>query len=373
MKKIGLGCFHFKVKEYISFTEYTKLLKEDLDKITNISNLQILDIEDGFMSGFLPIEEENIEKFNFEDSTGFYPSFFRGKIIFDIFIPKKAQNKIFDEISYQTNETFRVEICFNQIFTFSIIEPKSIKDYEDGSLSVALVREFLKSELENNKDSKFELEVLGPSPFHADFELELLDNLEFNNKHKNTNNSKIFLEIIPTDSYDLVKIIGSKDNFKNENELKHFIVERLSEEFALFYLQTLGENYKAQLWNKVEILLNEAKQNYLKKWWQFKYPMSTKIEKLFLGLVEFKHHNISFSQQINENVARIKREKGYFFLKEFIENKDIGVSQELIGNVSDLINFMDRKQSGYTNNLYFVIVTIVAAMVGAIVGLLLPK
>ncbi|MEI6296141.1 MAG: hypothetical protein WCO84_00660 [bacterium] len=369
MIKFGLGCFHFKLKEYASFDNYTKLLKEELDKVTNISNLEIVNIEDGIKSGFLPIDQEDIEKFNFEDSTGFYPPFFLGKISFDIFIPKKAQNKVADEISYHNNEFFKVEIYFGYIFTYTIIEPQNTLSHEDGSLAVILVREFLSRELGDIKDSKFELEVLGPSPFHADFELQLIEESDF--KKKSINNLKLCVEITPKDSYDLVKIFGSKECFRNIKEFRKFAIEKLSEEFALFYLQTLGENYKSQLWNKVDVLLNKAKKNYLKKWWQFKYPTSSIVEKLFLGLVDFKHHNILFSQQISGEVEKIKREKGVFFLKEFIENKDINISQEAIENVSDLINFMDRQQTIYTNNLYFAIITLIAVIVGAVLSFLL--
>ncbi|MCF7831661.1 MAG: hypothetical protein K9M36_02100 [Candidatus Pacebacteria bacterium] len=376
MKKIGLGCFHFKATQKMSPEEYIKYLKEDLDKITNISNLKIDIQENSFRSGFIPSDEEiKEENFNFEDATGFFPSFCEGKISFDLFIPKKMQEKALGwGFCYKSNEFFKVEIYFNYYFTFTIIEPRKLLDTEESSWAVVCVREFIKNEIENNKEIRFELEVLGPSPFHGDFEIELLDNSNINTEYLNKENLKIFTKIVPTSSYDLVKINGSQTNFKNEEDFKKFVINELSEEFSLYYLQVLFRNYKLNMRQIIDKLAVKAKSGFGIEWWQANIfrRTSSRIEKLFLKVVELKYYNISFSQNINQRMKDTEREKGVFHLKEFFKIEDDDQEeQQYLSSISDLVDFMDKKQSNRTNNTYLFVTTMVGATLGFILSLIL--
>lgn len=367
MKKIGIGCFHFKATKKVSHKEYIILLKNELDKITNISNLEIDVDEKSWRSGFLPeiSKRLNRENYDFETSSGYYPAFIRGSIKFDIFIPKKTQNKIYEPWSYKNNENFNVEIYFTTTFTFTVIEPKFSQDNEGGSSSVMLVREFIIEELKNI-NSSIELEIIGPSPFHVDVELELIEETKIKSEKLNPENLPIFTNVLHKKGYDKLKIYGSNLVYgKNEDILKKTAIKILSDELSLFYFEKLSRNHKLHQISELNHLLSEAKENFYIKRWKYKKSISEIIEKLYIKIVELKYYQIIFIQKINKQYSDLRKINKCLYLEKLDQDNNEAIfSDEAIENISSLVNFMEKRDSHYNNNINLFVSTIIGVILG---------
>jgi hypothetical protein len=94
-----------------------------------------------------------------------------GVITFEVNIPARLQK--FTYLANDEIENFRVTVVFDYVHPVTYIECLDAPgNVEHPSSALVIVREFLREEL-GKRDSSVRLLVLGPSPFHADFSLEV--------------------------------------------------------------------------------------------------------------------------------------------------------------------------------------------------------
>ncbi|MEA2112954.1 MAG: hypothetical protein U9P50_03225 [Patescibacteria group bacterium] len=370
-KQVGIGCFHIKLDEQ-GPGSYLKKLKEVLEAIPSINNIEISD--SGFYKGgFLPINEnieDNVE--TFDSGTGFYPSFSNAKVSFDVFIPQRIQKKISPFNLYCESENFKVAIYYTHIFTFTVVEPtKSIAEGE-GSVSVVVIREFLKNEFDKCEE-EIELETLGPSPMHIDYELEL-KNKKFIQDNSDIFTTNLGIKITKKKSYDLFRLYGDEEKITSLKNLKSILVRELEDELSLYYLVMLSNTYELRLWDEIEDLMTNIRKAFGNKWWSIetkKYFVGKKIEKLFIKLSFFKQYRISFKYLVKEKEKNILLNRESVILKEYIDNELLDINDDVIEDSFGLVNFFDRKYSNYINNFYLVYSVILGGIIGYFINLLI--
>src|SRR5258708_1153461 len=110
MKAIGIGCFWFARRggepedsDTFSAPDHIKAIKEALEGIDNISNVQIHTPRTSIgVNGSLYAEEEEV----------FFPIFSRASITFTIYIPERLIKKFQPGFSYDSVEQYAVHIIY---------------------------------------------------------------------------------------------------------------------------------------------------------------------------------------------------------------------------------------------------------------------
>ena len=174
----GIGCFYFRPKtqfsDSVTIEDYVNLVKTGLETITSIRDVNIT--FDDFGYGKV-IESGEFPKIH--DDYIALPcrgQGFNATIQFDVYIPERIANVLIGGDRFSTDEvieTFSVIVSLGYKLPIAFIFAPVETEEENGSSFVVLVREFLTQQLETSDE--LELEVLGPSPFHANFGDCILD------------------------------------------------------------------------------------------------------------------------------------------------------------------------------------------------------
>ncbi len=179
---------------------YEQNIKNCLNKIENLSELEINDLNPIFRGSFN------------RKSDCYSPSSDMGDIAFKLYIPKKVQSK--KELCKDFNgEHFKVFIIFGYEmpvwYIFPISENKDKDRNNEPSSSVVIVREYLKKTF-NKLNIPFH--TIGPSPFHCDFYISPAEDLKFK-INKSESYDKIIIETPESDSVLLLLDLTSKLSF----------------------------------------------------------------------------------------------------------------------------------------------------------------
>ena len=167
----GVGCFYFVPTEPVpqsgQSARYRELIRGALEAIPNVNNI---DIDGGEDIGLLgaPLQD----RWPSLDAPFFAPYPLWLNIAFDLYVPARIQEQILSPVLEGSvgSEHFHVKLVygFMPLVMITATEPNG---WEEGSAYVVLVREYLERELDQ---SVVGLSYLGPSPFHSDFFLDLV-------------------------------------------------------------------------------------------------------------------------------------------------------------------------------------------------------
>lgn len=225
---------------------------------------------------------------------------------------KEGENKFY----------FVSRMQYDSILTF--VFPRF--ETNNPSDSIYRVREHIKSFI----NSPYELDVLGPSPFHADFFIE------------KTNFFNVSLE--KTHGYDkvLVYVMSNSDR-----DIVEELYKNLSYEFDVFYLLRNIDSAHIELWGEVQNLVSRAigKPSFFS--WRFEdqfYFRHNYLGKAIRSLAEFEAHSIYSKQLAERRYSQVYSvNSGYlsFYLNEEIKENyqyPIKTTQNLLTFISDSKN-----------------------------------
>jgi hypothetical protein len=173
--KFSIGCIQFKPKNLSTRFDSVQALIRSLERSLNgIAAIQDIDIEHHAQmwveDGHLPVPFPSLANGEFPYLGG--GSGLSLNIDLRIAIPQRTQREILGRLD--------VEEIYDEIavfFTYHYDLPLmvvAVPGDHGGKPSdcLYLVREFLKVEMEGNAVSEFTIDVLGPSPFHANFSVK---------------------------------------------------------------------------------------------------------------------------------------------------------------------------------------------------------
>ncbi|MDQ0496790.1 hypothetical protein [Paenibacillus brasilensis] len=346
----GVGCFHFGLKAGTNTTigEYFNEIQKTLESISNISEIDIEFYEEDYdLSESIFISSDNR---GISDGGSLEPYLEDLKISFDIFIPKRIQEELKQIYDFFETERFRISINYTYYFpvvTVQLLDPLSNNVLP--SSAVVLVREFLRKELSKIK-SFIDFQVLGPSPFHADFFIKENDQIE----------KPFTISIVETKGYDQV-VISCKDYINVEEGLKKILFETL-DEFGFFYELNHSDSVANRKWMVIEENLDTLVE-IKKDGKQFKNFFRTNkiLNELFINIGYFEKDQIIYKSYIQKS----KRNITHFILyvdREIDERVNYPTKQ-----VTELIKLYENQKL----NVYVMSATVIAAVSGGLLGALI--
>jgi hypothetical protein len=215
----GIGCLQFRPKDdlarFDSFNDYVSALDSSLRQIAAIQSLEITsdntieNFSDGLPAPFPLLSDSEYPTLS--GSTGVIL-----EIKLRLAIPDRTQKQILDIFESARWKAFGVidvflSYQFDMPITVIYLDGVTHENESSPSNGVVLVREFLKTELESNSNCKFTIDVMGPSPFHADFAVQRRTDIEeYKEKRRNWGAWRRMTAVLlsPFQSYDLVSKIA---------------------------------------------------------------------------------------------------------------------------------------------------------------------
>lgn len=345
----GIGCFHFGLKAGITTTmeEYFKELEKTLEAISNISEIDIEFYEDDYD---LSQEIGNSSDNNMSAGGRIEPYSQDVKISFEMFIPKRVQEDL--KQTYESFKTERFRISINSTYYFPVVIVQLVNPLGENvypSSAVILVREFLRKELSKIK-SFIDFQVLGPSPFHANFFIKEDDQIE----------EPFTISIVETKAYDQITILY-KGYSVIEEAFEEILFETL-DEFGFFYELKHSDVVSSKKWRVIENNLDELVE-IKKEGKQFKNLFSTNkiLNELFVNIGYFEKDQILY----NSYIQKSKRNITHFVMyidREINEQVNYPTNQ-----VTELIKLYENQKL----NVYIMLATVIAAVSGGLLGALI--
>ncbi|NYV74397.1 hypothetical protein [Streptomyces sp. UH6] len=163
VKFFGVGCMVPGLIECNDPDIWTEKVTAAFDEIPSVERFKVFDVKDLDFSwigdGYAT---PNLQRFAIPKS---------GAIVFTVTIPTRLQTMpLVRQIDV---ERFNVMTVFSHTHPVTYVECLAkTETLEDPSMSLAIVREFLRDEFKK-RDSTVTLLTLGPSPFHANFSLQI--------------------------------------------------------------------------------------------------------------------------------------------------------------------------------------------------------
>ncbi|MDT9722801.1 hypothetical protein QVE09_28300 [Paenibacillus sp. ClWae2A] len=346
----GVGCFHFGLKAGTNTTmgEYFNELQKMLESISNISEIDIEFYEEDYDLS----EDVFISPNNRGISNGgtLEPYIEDLKISFDIFIPKRIQEDLGHSHSFFKTERFRVLINYTYYFPVSIIQLlEPLNNDVLPSSAVILVREFLRKEFSKVK-SFIDFQVLGPSPFHADFFIEKGEQIQ----------RPFSISIAQAKGYDQV-VISYNDHINAAEALEEILFETLSE-FGFFYQLNHSNSVTHRKWMVIESNLDtlvEIKKN--RKHFKNFFETNKIINELFINISYFEKDQIIYKSYIQKSKRSITH--FIFYIDREIDERINYPTKQ----VTEFIKLYENQKL----NVYVMSATVIAAVSGGLIGALI--
>ncbi|MBK8256231.1 MAG: hypothetical protein IPK82_26640 [Polyangiaceae bacterium] len=364
----GVGCFRFSYwdgeAKQVTSEEVLNAVRKALEALPALNNLEI---------------EPPLAPRTIEVATTARPVLQDGESIispqamridFDLYIPSRVQHSLIGEtlpggdsaVSITGTERFRV--CIRDTFHGEVafvqpLDPSGDDALDDSpSTAVQVVREFLKK---NFKDptGKVLFEVIGPSPFHADFYLT----------HGATKDSHRFsLKATRPLGYAAFNFTASNEHFDSPEDALEELFFDLSHELGLFYEVTCLRIQALHEWEAlstlIEGLLADTSTRSEKK---TKRPKLPPLEGLMNALARFEIDQVYRDSQIAGHKRSLYDSDTDKYIRELVEEAIKEIPQyptEQIGRV--LAFHWARRQKRFE----YLVATLCALLGGAVGSLI---
>lgn len=216
---------------------------------------------------------------------------------------------------------------------------------QEPSVGIYRVREHIRSFLNH----PYSLDVIGPSPFHADFFI-----------HR-TNFFGVDIE--KTRGYDCIQVHVSSNV---DSDIIDEIYQEIADEINLFYLVRSTEEVRSEAWAKVEEIVFKVLKKpaflsvALEEQFSFRHNY---LAQAMQSLAEFEANSLRLSQLINERFTKTYS-TGKNFLISYIEKEKSEVYEYPVESTQNLLKFIadSRGRTQATINTY--VNTIVNVLLG---------
>lgn len=168
----GVGCFHFGQRQVSPVEEFdTKMYVDEVRAyLSHYTNIESISTKDLRYTKFWDADDEEYDNENgwlLNDSDGIRPWPVDWSFEFVIQIPERIQEQILLEFSSAALETNRFRISIRYEGGLPVAFIRGDRPLSKPSNAVILIGEYLKRN--GPKDSPIDFQLLGPSPFHAEF------------------------------------------------------------------------------------------------------------------------------------------------------------------------------------------------------------
>lgn len=324
----GIGSFIFSVN-LKSSQKIEDIILNFSENLRNIPGLSSLRVEPEFNSPTMLVKGTNQLRFL--------------NISFDI-------NLDIDHKFRDGNDKFR--IISRAFFDVPITIIASQSSLDNPSSGVVKVREYLRKYLRGD----YSLEVIGPSPFHADFLLKK-KSLRFR------------VDIIKQRGYDQIEILSTRTN--NIDAFEEFF-EEIADELNLFYLMNDVELFRVKQWGVVQEKIDKLQANITDSWFdrmRRKLLFSPYIGDIMESVISFESMTLSMSQLVDQRYEDTQRK----YLAQYLEKERKGSHIYPVESVRRLLDFQSSRRSQFNQNLVTTVNTIVSVLLTALITYLFFK
>ncbi|WP_457807628.1 hypothetical protein [Kushneria sp. EE4] len=337
----GVGCFNFGVNESVprrlSVSQFVTDVKRALEAIHSINNISIectnsdeLDLR--FNDPIPSLKEEN----------AFIPHLYFFSVSFDLYIPARVQREVTGNIFFReaNAERFRV-FCQNE-FDCPIAFIWPIKDDPDDSpsSSVVVVRKYLESEFKK-LDGYVTFESLGPSPYHANFQLCP--------KPETEKVQDIFeAKALAVRGYNKVKIYYDTGEFGSAEDAFSALRSLLGDELDVFYEIVRTRNERSRVWVRLqEIMEDLVTKEGLSFWGQLQALRKRRrqIHHAHQQLVEFETLRVFSQQRLQKLVNDLYKSGEPEILKTEVKSKLEELEELPTSELGRLLAFAENRRS----------------------------
>ncbi|WP_448610867.1 hypothetical protein [Geodermatophilus sp. URMC 60] len=179
----------------------------------------------------------------------FQPNIPDAEVTFEVAIPRRLHPELLDGETH-ASERFRVETIYDYHGPCTFVTCLDGDGDRDGSLAVRLLWRFLRQQIPRVSDD-IVFTLLGPSPFHASFQLEPGD----------TKGQPVSWEVVRHVGYSDIRVHFSAEQFSDAHRAFTYVQFRLARELSLFYylvrMQNWGREYSRHLTARTSALVSD--------------------------------------------------------------------------------------------------------------------
>ena len=369
----GVGCFTFEVPDEdhmlmfspgtYSVHDWARDVEAALRELPSLDSIEV----DGFRSvrGDSPPSWRNeLERLIADgphESTHKYGDFQPhpsvGRIKFDVTIPTRTQEQVFNYVGSRVGAStvFSVDIHYDGGMPVAYIRPAAVE--AQPSTSVAVVREFLRSEFDSRlKDNKVKFAAMGPSPMWAEWSLRVAPV---------TNGYAWEIDVDSTrPGYAAVEIIVDSSSAANLEVAFESAKFSLSQTLADFY-HMIGEQNMRRMRRRfievqIEALIKSDSRRWPLGWFHRLFRGSGKANSLTLEILAGKlDEETPIERQDKAGPNSPIRHLDYFFSQQASAEGD-----SYLENAHQIVSLLSTRYS----HIVQVASVIVASLIGGLAG-----
>lgn len=363
MVYFGVGCFHFGVSELMplqfSAQDYTNEIQDTLKRLSTVSHIDI-DYEElgGPTKKQFSFQPDSIP--DFSSGEGWFPQIDFLDLSFELYIPFRLQAELLkkEEQSLRTeSERFSVKMKNGYEAPVAFVVPLDAKTSEcRASEAVKLVRLYLNRELQTH-GTTLAFQFTGPSPFHANFSVDLKDT---------TDHIDVELNTIKQFGYDDFVFTCNASHYVDENSAVQEVMYKIAPELTFYYALIHAHNFAYHEWESVGTKINTFfKSEQASGFWR-KTKHITTHGRLLGDLVDticsFRAEQISSRRPLDDGYRSIYARQGY--LKEYIDAKYNNPPTFPVKEVSEIVKFRENRH----NMFWGAVAVLISAILGGLVG-----
>lgn len=364
---IGCMCFSLRKnfaesKGEITSKEYIEILQRELEQIAAINDIEITSSETWTLKAESLVGEEAIKLLN------------DIRVQFRINIPERMQDSLYKEIygDEQNNliksEEFLVKIEDTYYFPILFVRIKGDNQYREASRALVLVREYLIKELKD-RNSKIDVKILGPTPFHADFFLGPDESKNFDGIYGFRS------DVLKARGYDSIYAFYNKDDYKDIEGAYNDLSLDISQEAEIFYMIRSNDHDRINEWqilnNQMDDVINKEGKFFKKQLSKLFY--AKRIEKVYSSIYSFGVSSALSSAVESSGFKSVYDADKPHHIKYVVE-KEISTSMQYpVSELMKMIEFLENRRSKNIEVIYLAISTLIGAGIGALITYLVAN
>ena len=341
--------------------DFTSRLSRALEGISALNNLHIdaLESENRF-SAF------RSSKLSTKKSEAVFCHGIIREITFDLYIPLRIQKKVAKStvLSRTGTENFRVHIHYPYYGPVAYVQPIGTQS-ESPSTALMVVRKFLASVLSDQSNDLL-FNFVGPSPFHANFQLE-------GHESKNESGDAFEVYIKKGRGYADVTFQFCLSEIDSEQALEK-LFNALDRELGFFYDFKAADSYRHLRWRDIREKMSSLTEHFGKSGFLASLRLigstSRIIAELYASVTQLEINEISNERFVKDTYQSIYDQKDRTYLNEFIrseiDKRPVFPTQQ----VTNLLSVFEGRRSKSVELLVFLAAAIIGGAVGSFITLL---
>lgn len=368
----GVGCLIFGLQESgpskILGSDYLEELNSFLESNSNIDSINLRAGDDFLEDEF---EFDEMPPSIREGTYYFPPPDSDLTIQFDVIIPHRIQKElsVLNREKIRCGERFRVTTYYSFDSPYTVVLPLEPGRRCAPSSAVVVVREFLETQLSKDESSFIQYDWLGPSPFHADFEIIPVED------EAEELDDALVAEFIQRRGYDLVQFRYDTNYFEDSSQAATYAVFKLEDELGLFYRSVHSRHREMRAWMDVSEAFNDLVDMHeargLRSTIRRFLRSSRRIQDVVFDLTQFERISLNNQAAYNRAYRNIGGGRVSLYLDDRLSREVTDRSEYPVAQVRELVNLIESRRAKSFDNLIILVAAVIGGAIGAFITLLL--